>query len=265
MRRNHSTFIFIVAYLILSGLALAGEKKEKIETNIPFESGGYLNLINQNGNIDISSWGEDKVSIIAYKRVYSSRGGEEDDWLKKIEIDIDQQGDKIKIETHMPGHQDGFFGKIFNRQKISFTVDYEIQVPKKIDLNIQTANGDVDILAIEGRIRLETTNGNIDASRIEGLAKCKTTNGSIRIEFEEVPDEDKMSFVTTNGSIKIYLPDDFGGEFDIKTVNGNIDSDFPISIKGRWPQKHFHGKVNEGNCDLYCSTVNGSIGVLYNH
>jgi len=255
----NALFIFVIT----SGFLFAGEKQERTETNIPFQPGGYLHLKNENGDIHVTSWNEDMVHIIAFKRIHSSRKGNEDELLDQIEINIDQQGDELEIETRGPRSSDGFLGRIFNRNKSSYSVDYEIHVPEQIDLNLENANGNIEVRGVEGKIRLETTNGNIEAHEIEGLAKCKTTNGSIYSEFEAVPDEDKMSFVTTNGSIKLFLPEDFGGELDLKTINGNIDSDFPIRVEGRWSQKQFHGRVNEGNCDLHCSTVNGSIDLYY--
>ena len=42
-----------------------------------------------------------------------------------------------------------------------------------------------------------------------------------------------MSFKTTNGSIKLYLPEDFGADAELKTTNGHIDSDFEFTEKIR--------------------------------
>ncbi len=265
MIKKNTIFVLFILSAVIPGLTAAGDKTDKIETNIPFKPGGCLFLENSNGDISISSWNEHRVLITAYKTVHFSRDREADKELREIKIDIEQKDDELEIVTRGPESNDGFFGKLFDGDKVSYTVDYEIIVPERIDLNLQTANGNIDIRAIEGRLRLETTNGSIEADEIDGLVKCKTTNGSIRIDFDEVPDEDKMSFVTINGSIRLYLPDYFGGEIDIKTINGNIESDFPIKVNRRWFQKHFHGKVNQGNCSLYCSTVNGNIDLLYNN
>jgi len=262
---KRSILVLFILSAVIPGLALAGDTTDKIETNIPFDPGGYLYLKNRNGDISISSWNEDKVLITAYKTVHFSRDHEADKVLREIEIEIQQKDDELEIITRGPEQDSGFFGKLLNGDRISYTVDYELRVPERIDLNLQTANGNIDIRAIEGRLKLETTNGSIEAEGVDGPVKCQTTNGSIRIDFNDVPDEDKMSFVTINGSIRLLLPDYFGGQIDAKTINGNIESDFPIKVDRSWFQKHFHGQVNQGNCSLYCSTVNGNIDLLYNH
>ena len=138
-------------------------------------------------------------------------------------------------------------------------MEYEIKVPRNIDLNLHTTNGNVRVEEVSGKIRLESTNGKIIAEEIKGLARCKTTNGSIRVEFDEISDDDKMSFKTTNGSIKLYLPEDFGADAELKTTNGHIDSDFEFTEKIRKSRKRYSGQINEGGGELICSTTNGSI------
>jgi hypothetical protein len=248
---------------ILGSTVLAAESKDRVETDIPFGPGGYLYLKNRSGELRISSWDEERVHIVAVKRIQHRNDRDDETLLKDIRIDIVQKEDEILIETKGPESDDSFIDRFFGRHKYAYTVDYEIKVPKQIDLNIENTNGDIEVLQINGRIRLETTNGNIDAREIEGLAKCNSTNGSIRAEFTEVPEGDRLSFKTTNGSISVHFPEDFGGMFDLKTVNGTINSDFPIQVEGHWLQKQFHGQVYEGTCDLHCSTVNGSIDLYH--
>ena len=75
-----------------------------------------------------------------------------------------------------------------------------------------------------------------------------------------------MTFRTTNGSIKLYLPEDYGADdVELKTTNGHIDSDFPMSgSSGRKSKKRFRGSINKGNRELSCSTTNGNIHLLVN-
>jgi DUF4097 and DUF4098 domain-containing protein YvlB len=265
MNRRNFSKLLILSFLFMTGVARSYDTQEKFEKTIPFEPGGYVAVTNQNGNIQVSSWNEKSVQITAFKKVNLSNSSDAEKWLKMIDIEIIQHDHEIKINTHTPEQRESFLEKFFSRHNVSCSVEYEIKVPQKTDLNLQSSNGNIDVREIEGRIRLETTNGNIDAVEINGLARCETTNGSIHAEFEQVPDQDRMSFETTNGSIKIFLPEDFGGDFDLNTINGSITSDFPIKIEGRWGRKHFQGQVQDGHCSLDCSTINGSIDVLYIH
>ena len=68
-----------------------------------------------------------------------------------------------------------------------------------------------------------------------------------------------MSFKTVNGSVSIYVPARFDANFRFDTVHGGIDSDFPMTLSGRWGPRHASGKIGNGGRDLRASSVNGSI------
>ena len=43
------------------------------------------------------------------------------------------------------------------------------------------------------------------------------------------------------------------------TVHGGINSDFPMTLSGRWGPRHASGTIGNGGRDLRASSVNGSI------
>jgi DUF4097 and DUF4098 domain-containing protein YvlB len=259
-------FIFSCILLLLVQNAMASTVRETFKKTIAFDQEGYLSLDNANGNVQITSWEKDEVEIIAHKEVRASDRETAERMMKKLEIDIRESADEIIIETYFPKGSSGggVFGWLFGSGGQSFSVEYEIRVPQNIDLNINTTNGKVETENVTGKLRLEATNGKIIGRDISGFARCKTTNGSIRVEFSEIPEGDKLTFKTTNGSIKLYLPQDFGGDVDLKTTNGHIDSDFPLSGRGKKSKKRYSGYIGEGNRELTCATTNGSIDLYIN-
>jgi DUF4097 and DUF4098 domain-containing protein YvlB len=242
--------------------------RDTFQKSITFQKGGFLSLSNSNGDIEIISWDKDEVEIIAYKSVKADNSETAEKLMERLKVDIEEREGEIIIETRYPKDSSGsgIFSWLFGGGHASYQVEYEIKVPKEIDLNIHTTNGGVNIEDIDGRLRLESTNGKIVAREITGLTRCKTTNGNIRVEFEYVPEGDEMSFRTTNGSIKLYLPDDYGADdVDLKTTNGHIDSDFRMSgSSSRKSKKKFRGAINDGDRELTCSTTNGNISLLVN-
>ena len=260
-------YLSLLIVLLLTGTSLATTLEETFKKRIQFSPGGYLELSNTNGEIDVQSWDQDEVEIIAHKKVRAQGSENAHKLMERLEIIVSQRGEKIYIETKMPhrsGSGGGFFDWIFGRNENSCAVSYELRVPRQIDLNIGTTNGEINIRDINGRMRLNSTNGKISGKEITGLVKCKTTNGSIKMAFDQVPDEEEMSFRTTNGSIRVYLPRTFGGYIDLQTTNGRIESDFHLSSTRKHSKKRFKGMVHDGNCDLTCTTTNGSIYLYYN-
>ena len=142
-----------------------------------------------------------------------------------------------------------------------YSVSYEVMVPARFDLNIESTNGRIEAVDCTGRLRLDTTNGKIIADDITGSIRCKTTNGSIKASFLSVEEEDEMSFSSTNGSIRLYLPYRINAEIKARTTNGSIHCDLPTRERYSRSKKKFDGVINDGGMFIYISTTNGSIHI----
>jgi len=261
--RNARLFAIILSIVLLPDLLVyASTVEETFKKRIPFREAGYLELSNSNGNVDVKSWDNSEVEIIAYKKVRASSKDEAEKFLNELKIDIVQSADEIKIETitpHSLKSGGGFFDWLFGSANHSFSVEYEIKVPKSIDLNIKTTNGKIFCQQIKGRLRLGSTNGKITARQIEGLVRASSTNGSLDIELLSVPADEEINFSTTNGSITLHLPENYGAKIDLQTTNGHIDSDFPYTVERSRSRQHVWGSIGSSDGDLYCHTTNGDI------
>jgi hypothetical protein len=261
-RRNRFAVWTTLLLLGYSLSLLAATVEETFKKRIPFQEGGYLELSNSNGRVEIKSWDKNEVEIVAFKRVQAVSKKQAEEWMNKLKIEVLQTGDRIVIETITPTSfksGGGFIDWLFGDGMHSFSVEFEIRVPKSIDMNISTTNGKIYCEQIKGRFRLHSTNGKITGREMEGLARCKTTNGSIDFEFVAVQAEEEINFLTTNGSIRIYLPENFSAQVNLKTTNGHIESDFPLTLQESWSKQHLFGTIGTGNSTLICNTTNGSI------
>jgi hypothetical protein len=256
-------FAFILSLLLLPHLLLyASTAEETFKKRIPFRDGGYLELNNSNGSVEVKSWDNTEVEIVAHKRVRAGSRTQAEELMSELKIEVTQSADKIIVETIAPHDLragGGFFDWLFGWDHHSFSVEYEIKVPKSIDLNINTTNGKIYCQQVKGRLRLNATNGKITAREIEGLVRSKTTNGSLDIELLTVPPNGEINFSTTNGSITLRLPENYSAEVDLKTTNGHIACDFPYKAERSWSRNHVWGVIGEGAGNLYCHTTNGSI------
>lgn len=256
-----SRFLLIVIFLF-SGNVFADSHSETFSKKVPFQPEGLVSVKNINGNVEITSWDRDEVEVTAHKSVYGIGQKSVQQALDEIEIRVELTDDELLIETIYPDrHDEKFFSWLFGGKNNSFSVRYEIQVPRRVNLNIRTTNGNVEAERITGRVRLESTNGKVIGTEISGPARCRTTNGSIDVSLIDIKDPDDMSFYTTNGSISLELPKNFGGFVDLKTTNGHVDCDFPMEVDDRHKRTLLRGKIGEGDADITCSTTNGSIHI----
>jgi DUF4097 and DUF4098 domain-containing protein YvlB len=139
-------------------------------------------------------------------------------------------------------------------------VDFTIKVPAGVNFVGRTVNGEVDAHGIEGDVKAFTVNGGIDVSAT-GLAEATTVNGSITVSMQRADWDGTLDFTTVNGSVTLEMPADLNCDLSVATVNGHIDSDYPITVDGRFSPRHLKGTIGEGGRSLVVKTVNGSVQI----
>src|SRR6267378_6486888 len=138
------------------------------------------------------------------------------------------------------------------------TVDFEVQVPAGIEFNGQTVNGQMSAEGLKGDVRASSVNGSVRVSTT-GLAEASTVNGSVYAEMGRANWTNDLEFSTVNGGITLILPAKLDTDVRASTVNGDIESDYPLTITGRFSNRRLRGTIGAGGRSLNLSTVNGEI------
>ncbi len=155
------------------------------------------------------------------------------------------------------------------------TVDLTIQVPYATSLEIDSyTNGDIIVENIKGEIEVEKYKGELKLSGISGSAVAQTYSGNMVVTFTKVDPGKPMSFSNYSGDIDVTFPADIKATVKMKSNQGDIYSDFDISLKAS-PQKvekpkeksgryrvsfdYFYGTINGGGAEYHFKTYNGDI------
>ena len=224
------------------------------------KAGQTLEVVNTNGEIDASRASGDGA------RVEGRKGGSDDN--HDLFIEVVEYSDGVTIcavyaKNRAPGrcHHGGVSSESSNwslwrgnRAKINF----DAQVPRGVRLNATTTNGGVHCRNLDSVVQATTTNGNVEVSTSE-WASARTTNGGVRVSMGNAKWSGELELVTTNGSVDVTLPASAEFQVDASTTNGGIQSDFPITVQGRFGPKSLSGKVGGGGRELRVVTTNGGI------
>jgi DUF4097 and DUF4098 domain-containing protein YvlB len=225
--------------------------KEPFSRSASFDAHGVVSLHNVNGNISIETWDKNEISIEGEK---SARTEEE---LKAIELTIDLSDTRADIKVHLPKHTGGWFGN-----NIRAAVSFKLKVPATVALDeIKVVNSSVYIVGLRGSVAAKSVNGPVRADNLGGDVRLGTVNGQVRASFATIHADQKLSFRTVNGSVRVALPADAGFELASSVVNGHVDCDFPLQVKARVGGKRVNGTVGDGRASLHASSVNGSIHI----
>ena len=137
----------------------------------------------------------------------------------------------------------------------------------RTDLQIARLDGEVESVPNEdlmvdqavGPFALTTSNRNIRLDRIAGDVAVTDRNGTI--ELTAAPPLGAITLEDRNGSVKLILPEHAGFSVQANTSNGNIDTDFPLSIQGSENHKSVNGTVGAGGPLLRITTTNSDISI----
>ena len=140
-------------------------------------------------------------------------------------------------------------------------MSYEIFVPRRQDVSIETHNGGIVISEVNGKIDFEATNGGVVLRRVGGAVRGSTTNGGLVIELAgDRWDGETLDVSTTNGGVVMTVPENYSAHLETGTVNGGINVDFPVTVQGPI-NKQLAVNLGSGGATVKATTTNGGVRI----
>ncbi len=144
----------------------------------------------------------------------------------------------------------------------SVSVRFDVKLPSKANLELETHNGKIRITGISGDVDGTTHNGRIVCEEVSGDVKLKTHNGKVNVVYAKSSAAVcEVSLITHNGNIEFTAPPSFSAKADIRTHNGSIRTELAITVVGKFSKSKLAGKIGAGEGTLYLETHNGSIKI----
>jgi DUF4097 and DUF4098 domain-containing protein YvlB len=209
-------------------------------------SGGAIAIDGkQNGGVSVKGWDQNQVLVRARVQTGAPSAGEAQELSRQIRIET--SGAKI------------FASGPENRKDFNWNVSYEVFVPRRADLSLETHNGGIAIVDVNGRIDFTALNGGVVLKRVGGTVRGSTTNGGLVIELTgDRWDGDSLDVRTTNGGIILSVPENYSANLQTGTVNGSVNVDFPITVQGQI-NKQIALNLGSGGAMVKAMTTNGGV------
>lgn len=201
----------------------------------------------QNGGVSVKGWDQNQVLVRA--RVQTAAPTDAEAAALAQQVRIETGGSKIFAsgpESDRNHHWD---------------VSYEIFVPRRQDVSIETHNGGIAISEVNGKIDFEATNGGVVLRRVGGAVRGSTTNGGLVIELAgDRWDGETLDVSTTNGGVVMTVPENYSAHLETGTVNGGINVDFPVTVQGPI-NKQLAVNLGSGGPTVKATTTNGGVRI----
>jgi hypothetical protein len=199
-----------------------------------------------NGGISVEAW--DRSDMLVRAKVHAWAESEQRAREITDEIEVDAGSD---ISADGPK----------NRSHEGWSVSYRIMVPAATDLDLESTNGGIAIEGVRGTLRFQTTNGGIHLEDVSGDVAGRTTNGGVHVALGGSAWAGKgLSVTTTNGGVRLSVPEGYSAHLETATTNGGLSIGFPVTVQGRIDRK-LSVDLGDGGPTVSVKTTNGGVRI----
>ncbi len=200
-----------------------------------------------NGGIQVTGWDRNEISVAVKVEGYARTDGIARDLVSEVEIET--SGPTLNAR-----------GPKTDRRE-SWSVSYRLSVPREYDLSLSTTNGGISIEEVVGDLEFRATNGGVTLRGVGGDVRGHTTNGGLRVELVGTGWVGRgLDARTTNGGVRLVIPDGYNAELESGTTNGGMTIDFPITVSGRI-NRRIRTELGEGGALVKVVTTNGGVAI----
>lgn len=276
------------------GASSRGEYRSRIDTTIAFDKNGTVTINAGSGDVIVTGSGSSQLHVRAVSddddvRLDASRN--------TVDLSTARRGSDTRFEVTVPlgtrvfaKSQSGDISIRGTRGEVEVNAqsgDIRIEdVNGRLDVksfsgdiaatnvtgdvDITTQSGDLTLTDIRGNVEISNTSGDISMKGITAkLVRAKTTSGDVGYDGTIDPGG-RYELVSHSGDVRLRIPRDASAQLTVSTWNGEIDSDFPITLKpgehgiGASNSKRFTFEIGGGSARITAETFSGDVTVSSN-
>jgi len=209
---------------------------------------GTLEVEGDNGGIDVRGESRGNVEILA--KVVATANSQQ----RAREI-----ADAVRITPTLDHVEAEGPRGLQNRE--GWSVSYRVAVPRALNLSLKTSNGGIVIRDVESKVDFRTSNGGVKLIGLSGDVHGETTNGGVDIDLDGTAwIGDGLDVQTSNGGVKIAVPENYSARLEAHTDNGGFHFDYPATFQGR-AGRDVNLQLGSGGAPIKVRTSNGGVRV----
>ncbi len=200
-----------------------------------------------NGGVSVKGWSEGGILVRARVQAQARTREEASEIARQVRVET--SGGEVRA-TGPAAHG--------NR---SWSVSYEVFVPRRTGLEVETTNGGISVERVTGEMRLRASNGGVDLRGVGGDVHARTANGGMRVVLEgDGWSGGGLDAETSNGGVTLDVPRGYSASLETGTVNGSMNFDIPVTVQGRLTRR-IRTELGRGGAPIRIVTTNGSVTV----
>jgi DUF4097 and DUF4098 domain-containing protein YvlB len=222
----------IIRVLILLFVAVATASalsEENVSQTLDGAPGGRLIVDVDFGTIDVSAGPDDKISVVAHRKIDSDNEAQEKDYFASAPVTVSKDGNTVTIRARRQNKE-----KNLNWSgRCNMDARYTVRVPKSFNSELRTGGGTIMVAEITGTMSADTSGGKLKFTHLKGATGATTSGGSIELNGCEGPlkvdtSGGRIDATDGNGSLEArtsggsIVVRNFGGDAKVETSGGRL-------------------------------------------
>ncbi len=189
------------------------DQEDKITKSFQVRPGEQLIVELDRGSIEVQTADTDSVQIEIARKAGGTQSKAQKT-LKDHEVTTTQDGGKVEVRAEYKGPKSsGWFGR-----GVELQVQCRVTVPRKFDVDLNTAGGSIKVKELTGKAQAHTSGGSLRFEKIEGPVSGHTSGGSITVAAAK----GKVDVKTSGGGLNLS---DIEGDVNAQTSGGSINAE----------------------------------------
>lgn len=180
---------------------------QEVRCAVPTRPGGTLRLNASFGSVRVTPGTDREITCRVLKRVYASDEAVAREYLRRYVVRARRLNGDVALA--------GEFDRPSRRRRINLSVEIQIAVPLRYNLQLETSGGSIAVQTLQGRLKAVTAGGSISTGDIAGVVTVETAGGSITLGNIG----NRVQARTAGGSIRVG---DVKGDATLETSGGVI-------------------------------------------
>ncbi len=260
-------YVFLTLALIpLALVANTGKLKGKytkektIKKEFTVNSDALFKVKNSYGNLNITSWNEDRVVIEVHIKTNGNNEEKVQNRLNEIDVDFENSASLVSARTMFGDRNNNWGWKWGKRNNVNVQVNYTVKIPVKNNINLNNDYGNIYLDRIDGHAKINCDYGKIDVGELRGR------NNELRFDYTS---RSTFDFINSGEIIA-----DYSGFTIEKAGNLTVKADYTNAVINEMGDLEYSSdygsiQVNEvenvnGNGDyigVKLGTVHGNVSV----
>ena len=215
-------------------------------------TGATLEIREPNGRITIEATDGSEIQVTATRVAKAPTEEAAKAAAEKIQINEKASDDRVELDSTI-GFQ--------MTSGLSQHVDYDIKVPRSINLAIKATNSRVNVKSVAGTVTVEATNGEIIIDGAEQGVDITTVNGRVALNMAKIG-TGGARVKSTNGEIEVSVPAGGKATLAARVTNGAVEVQGLELQTSEKSYNRLDATLGGGGPEIRLGTTNGVIRIV---